>query len=50
MIILMQQNTLLEATSIPPTTLIDSGFIFIFKETALLQKLHAHGYFQAANE
>lgn len=50
MIILMQQNTLLQATSIPPTTLVDTGFIFIFKETALLQKLHAHGYFQAANE
>lgn len=38
MMILMQQNTLLEAISIPPTTSVDTSFIFIFEETALLQK------------
>lgn len=35
---LMQQNTLLEATSIPPTTSVDNSFIFVFEQSALLQK------------
>lgn len=40
MMILMQQNTLLEALSIPPTTSADTSFTFIFEETALLQNAH----------
>lgn len=40
MTILMQQNTLLEALSIPPTTSADTSFTFIFEETALLQNAH----------